>query len=270
MAIGCLSLVGAACGQDPLRGTMVTAFGDVADIKIKAEAGDSRAQVSLGDALDSSYHSREALDWYRKAAEQGNTEGAYHLGHLLLFGGVGIPKEQIVAPDPTEGLPWTYRAATNLFAPALNDMSQALDKGLGTSPNAVGAYAWMQLYAESAQGSIVGHVCLNQMALKLDTTSIQQGQQLANEFKHGQWQPIPEKILAPAKNPASEVVLKLNGVTSGSPALASINGRTLAVGESTKVTLTSGTVNLKCLKIEPKAVLIQIEGEETPRRLTIP
>ena len=108
------------------------------------------------------------------------------------------------------------------------------------------------------------HGYLNQMALKLDTTSIRQGQQLADEFKHGQWQPIPEKSLAPAKSPASEVVLKLNGVTSGSPAFASINGRTLAVGESTKVTLTSGTVNLKCLKIEPKAVLIQKKATPTP------
>ena len=80
--------------QDALRGTMITGFGDIATIKQKAEAGDARSQGLLGDALAANFRSLEALDWYRKAASQGSVQAAYHTGHLLVFGGVGIPKDQ--------------------------------------------------------------------------------------------------------------------------------------------------------------------------------
>jgi hypothetical protein len=247
-----------------LRGTMITGFGDIATIKQKAEAGDARAQVALGDSLSANFYSLEALDWYRKAADQKDTEGAYHAGHLLLFGGVGIPKEQTVKPNPSEGIRWTFQAATNLDPNALHDMSRAYQQGLGVSSNAIQAYAWQQLYAETSPGSAVGKVELNQMALKLDTATIQQAQQLAAEFKQLRWSQPTSRALP------NETNLKVSSIVLGRPRLTVINGKTFEEGESGKVVMNPrGSVAIHCLKIEKDFVVLSVEGEDTPRRLTL-
>lgn len=101
-----------ALAQNPLSGTLTMGLGDVAALKRKAEAGDASAQVALGDALVSNFHAPEALEWYRKAAAQGNVAGEYHVGDLLLFGAPGIPQTLTVRPNHAEGIRWTFRAAT--------------------------------------------------------------------------------------------------------------------------------------------------------------
>jgi hypothetical protein len=253
-----------AQAQDALNGSMTTALGDVASIKQKAEAGDARSQVMLGDALISNFRPLDALDWYRKAASQGNIEAAYHTGHLLLYGGTGIPRDQTVAPNPPEGIRWTFQAATNFYPDALHDMSRANQHGLAVGTNWVQAYAWQQIYAESSSGSLLGKVELNQMALKLDTAVIRQGQQLAVQFKQGNWQPLViEKI-------PDEGNLTLKGIIGGSVPLAMINGKTFAEGESQMLTTKrQGPITVKCIKIEKDFVLVSVEGEESPRRLLL-
>ena len=250
--------------QDALRGTMTTAFGDIAAIKQNAEAGDPRSQVLLGDALVSHFRSLDALGWYRKAAIQGNADGAYHAGHLLLYGGVGIPKDQRVPANASEGIHWTLQAATNFYPDALRDMSQACQKGLGVGTNLLQAYAWQQLYAETSRGSIVGKVELNQMALTLDTAVIREAQELAAKFKQGIWQ------LPPIQKVPGGTNLKLNGLVGGNNPLAIINGKTFAEGESQALTGgQQGPFTVKCIKIGTNSVLISVEGEDMPRRLTM-
>lgn len=250
--------------QDSVRGTMITGFGDMATIKQKAEAGDAHSQGLLGDALAANFRSIDALDWYRKAASQGSVQAAYHTGHLLVFGRVGIPKDQTVSPNPSEGIHWTFQAATNLYADALHDMSRAYQQGLGVGTNMVQAYAWQQLYAETRSGSIVGKVELNQMALKLDTSTIREAQELASQFKGGGWQPLSIQRIP------SESMLKLNGFVTGKTPLAIINGKTFAEGESQMLKgIRPDPIAVKCLKIDKDSVLISVEGEDTPRRLTV-
>jgi len=250
--------------QDALRGTMITGFGDIATIKQKAEAGDARSQGLLGDALAAKFRSLEALDWYRKAASQGSVQAAYHTGHLLVFGGVGIPKDQTVSPNPSEGIHWTFQAATNLYPDALHDMSRAYQQGLGVGSNMVQAYAWQQLYAATGSGSIIGKVELNQMALKLDTATIRQAQEVADQFKRGNWQPVSIQRIPGVS------ALKLNGFVTGNTPLAIINGKTFAAGESQVLTgIQPNPIAVKCIKIDKDSVLISVEGEDTPRRLTI-
>jgi len=250
-------------GEDALRGTMTTAFGDIAAIKQKAEAGDSRSQVLLADALVSNFRSVDALGWYRKAALQGNVEGAYHAGHLLLYGRVGIPKDQIVPENASEGIHWTLQAATNFYPDALHDMSRAYQKGLGVGTNLLQAYAWQQLYAETGPGSIVGKVELNQMALTLDTATTRAAQELAVKFKQGIWQPPP-----PIQKVPDGTSFKLNGLVGGNTPLAIINGKTFAEGESQVLTRGQpGPITVRCIKIDTNSVLISVQGEDAPRRL---
>jgi hypothetical protein len=104
---------------------------------------------------------------------------------------------------------------------------------------------------------------MNELALQLDTRSIQQSQSLAAKFKAGNWQaPVPRAI------PESDTRLKLGGITfGGRTPLAVINGKTVSEGESASVSVKPGTLTIKCLKIEKNSVLITVEGEDTPRML---
>jgi len=177
---------------------------------------------------------------------------------------VGIPKDQIVAANTSEGIRWTLQAATNFYPDALHDMSRAYQKGLGVGTNLLQAYAWEQLYAETSPGSIVGKFELNQMALTLDTTAIRAAQELAAKFKQGIWQSPPIQRSLEGTN------LKLNGLVGGSTPLAIINGKTFAEGESQTLTRgQQGPITVKCLKIDTNSVLISVEGEDAPRRLSM-
>jgi len=263
LALAAILIATVALAQDPLRSTLTMGMGDVAVIRQKAEAGDAAAQVALGDVLASRFHASEALGWYRKAAVQGNVEGEYHVGEMLLFGAFGSPQTLGVGPNHTEGIRWTFMAATNFHAYACWNMAKALQQGLGTSTNLVAAYAWLSLFANTTPGSIVGRVRMNELALQLDTRTVQQAQSLAAQFKAGNWQaPVPRAI------PEGDNRLKLGGISFGAKTpLAVINGKTLSEGESASISVKPGTLTIKCLKIERESVWISVEGEDTPRLL---
>lgn len=237
-------------------------FSDVAATKMKAEAGDPQAQLSLADILTSNFKKAKALVWYRKAAQQGLTDAKSRLGEMLLFGDAGIPSSQSVKANPSEGIRWTFEAATNRDAKAFLNMARALQRGIGVNTNLIEAYAWLQLYSES--DNILGRTWLNQLALKLDTGSIREGQALAVQFKAGHW-----PSLSPRKLAESDSRLKLSGVTWGKTPLATINGKSLAEGESTIILLKEGALRIKCVQIKPDTVLLAIEGENEPHLLTM-
>jgi hypothetical protein len=263
MALAALLIATAASAQNPLSGTLTMGFGDVAALKRKAEAGDAAAQVALGDALASHFHASEALGWYRKAAAQGNVAGEYHVGDMLLFGAPGIPQALVVKPNQTEGIRWTFMAATNYHPYACWNMAKAMRGGLGTSANLVEAYAWLKLFAGTVPGSAVGRVEMNQLALQLDTESLGRAEALAADFKAGKWHaPVARAI------PEGDPRLKLSGITfGGKTSMAMINGKTLSEGESAGLSLKSGPLFIKCLKIEKDSVLISVDGEDAPRVL---
>jgi hypothetical protein len=265
IALAVLLVATAAPAQNPLSGTLTTAFGDVPALKRKAEAGDAGAQVALGEALVSHFRASEALEWYRKAAVQGSVSGQYHVGHMLLFGGPGIPHEFAVKPNHAQGIRWTFMAATNHHAQACHDMASALLEGYGTPKNQIEGYAWLKLYAGMPAGSALGRGELNQLALKMDTDALGRAEALAAEFKAGKWRAPAVRVV-----PEGEPRLKLSGITfGGKVSLAVINGRTLSEGESARVSVGPANVGIKCLRIEKDAVSVSVEGEDTPRVLRL-
>lgn len=254
-----------ARGQDTIKNVITMGFGDMAAIRKRAEAGDATAQNALGGALEGRFKSSEAILWYRRAAKAGNVEAAFNLGRMLMFGGVGLPETYKVRANPVEGIQWTYIAATNFHQQALYNMSQALQTGLGTTTNIIQAYAWLQLYSETPGGSIVGRVRLNELALKLDSAALQQGQKMAARCKQGQWPPLMTRVL-----PEGDQRLKLNGITFGTKvSLALINGKSVAVGDSATIPLKPASLRIKCLEINKDSVLISVEGEDAPRVLRL-
>jgi TPR repeat protein len=94
-----------------------------------AEAGYAPAQVRIGEILDASEFDKEASDWYRKAAEQGDPAGAYRLGHMYAVG-EGLEK------NSEKALYWFNRAAAKNNLLAVRTLAAAYRNGeLGLTIN---------------------------------------------------------------------------------------------------------------------------------------
>jgi hypothetical protein len=229
-------------------------------LRTQAESGDARAQVALGDRLADRFQSTDALVWYQKSAAQGDVEGEFHLGQMLLFGAGGVPDSFAVVPNPPDGLRWTFLAATNLHPMACWNLSKALRRGIGANTNLVESYAWLTVFAQISPGSVAARTGLNEMAVAMDKASVQEAQNLARQFNAGHWR-APVALIPPKVDPG----LKLGGVFYvPSDPVAMINGQLFSQGQSAKIHSRAGAVTIKCLKIEKDSVIVEIEGEETP------
>jgi len=81
----------------------------------------------------------------------------------------------------------------------------------------------------------------------------------------------PVAPVAPSTAPVHVApTLVLRGIV-GSPGrrLAIINNETMELGEESAVRTAAGRVRVKCLQIDPDAVLVQIEGEAQPKKLVM-
>jgi hypothetical protein len=170
-----------------------------------------------------------------------------------------------VAAAPSEGIRWTYIAATNFYTKAFGNLSGAFQRGLGVSTNLVEAYAWLQLYLDVDPNPGLGRLYLNQLALRMDAASIAQAKELAQRYKQRQWPPLLVRQMAD-----QDSRLKLNGITwGGRIPLAIINGKSIAAGEGTTIQVGQKPLWIKVLKIEKSSVSISLEGENEPRVLKL-
>lgn len=262
LLVGLLVITNGASAQPAKRRPVVVPPDDLLTVKRKADAGDAKAQVVLGNRLFENQRCADALIWYRKASAKGSAEADYHVGTMLLHGADTGVANQDVLPNPAEGIQATYRAATNFHAKACRDMSLALQKGLGVEPNRIEAYAWLQLFAERVPAGR-GHEELDSLALKMETRDLEEGQKLAKQFNKRHW---PK--LSVIKSPKVSVPLILDGVTAGGKTpLAVINRRTIAVGETASIPVNGRSFDVKCLAIGEDSVQIEVEGEFEPRWL---
>ena len=269
--------------QDALQYLSTAGFEDVAEVKRKAEAGDASSQYKLANLFIFQTRSADALKWYLKAARQGNPESAYQVGRLLLYGSAGMPHEQAVAANPSEGIRIVFGAAKQGHRDAIYDMYRAYKEGRAVAKDIVQAYAWLQFEVNTSVGLLgSSHKYeLNQLALQVDVATSQEGKRLAALYRSGKWpelvvQPNPEPkptpvtaTPAPASKPPPKpsLNLKLSGIAPGQNPIACINGKLLAVGESATIPTKPQSCVLKCLRIDKDSVLVILEGETEPRKL---
>ena len=101
-----------------------------------AEQGYAPAQVRLGDILDKSEEDVQAVEWYRKAAAQGNAAGEYGLGQMYVKG-EGVKK------DLEQARSHISRAADKGYLDAVVLMMEAYRTGgLGVTVDHAQADAW--------------------------------------------------------------------------------------------------------------------------------
>jgi hypothetical protein len=273
--------------QNPIATGFTMDFGNVSELKQKAEDGDAQAQVKLAGLYTSIGHNADAFALYQKAAAQGDGEAAYQISQMLLFGAWSGIKDQGIEPNPAEGIKATFQLASHFEPRACHNMVQAYRQGLGVAPDPVRAYAWLQIYTGTQPSGLIpaNRMELNQMALTMDVDSLRRAEQLAAQYKAGNWE-SPVILYTPPPSPPAErprtlaealarqsapppqngviVNLKLKAITGS---MAVINDRMIGEGETAKVTVKSGRVSVKCLKIQTNSVVISVEGEDAPRTL---
>ena len=117
-----------------------------------AEAGEAKAQQQVGrifvhDGADL----QQALEWYRKAAEQNYPPAITSLG-VMYERGDGVPK------DATQATMFYKRAAELGYARAQAYYGQNLDLGTGVAKDSKAARMWIERAAK--QCSVIGLVTL--------------------------------------------------------------------------------------------------------------
>lgn len=114
-----------------------------------AESGAPEAQEMLGELYESGVAATQgiqqnyvqAADWYRRAADQGNTQAQFKLGTLYNFG-FGVPQDYALAGF------WDAKAAKQGDASAQFSLGDLYEWGHGVPQDYVQAASWYRRAAE--------------------------------------------------------------------------------------------------------------------------
>lgn len=115
-----------------------------------AQQGDADGQCYLGnmyeegDGVPRDY--AEAVKWYRKAADQGNTTGQCELGGMY-FMGRGVSQNYV------EAMKWYSKAAERGNATAMRNIGNMYEGGHGVSKDCAEAVKWFRMAAEKGDGT---------------------------------------------------------------------------------------------------------------------
>ena len=132
-----------------------------------AADGDAQAQFNPGLRYTTGRgvprNDREAVGWYRKAAEQGNALAQYSLGVMYANGPRFVCLYRCgVARDDAEAVAWYRKAAEQGNADAQNNLGSMYATGRGVRRNDVEAVAWYRKAAE--QGNALAQQNLERMS----------------------------------------------------------------------------------------------------------
>jgi uncharacterized protein len=154
-----LLLVSCAVMKLSAQGTNTDLVERFAEVKAKAEAGDPKAQLTLGGLYEQgdgvSTNISEAIKWWRKSASRGNVDAQVVLGQTYFYG-------TEIAQDQTEGLKWYRKAAEQGSAFAQYNLGNFYNSGNGVVKDEVEAVKWyrkaaIQGDAESERDLGVGY-----------------------------------------------------------------------------------------------------------------
>jgi len=127
-------------------------------VRTAASEGDEEAQVMLGICYfsgqsDFSQDFAEAAQWYRKAAEQGDSAGQEALGAMYEYGR-GVPQ------DYAESFQWFHKAAEQGVADAQDNLAVLYLYGSGVEKNYAKALQWFRKAADQGDPAALGNLGL--------------------------------------------------------------------------------------------------------------
>jgi TPR repeat protein len=153
--------------------------GDFENTLKKADKGDAKAQINLGDmfydgkGVPKDY--KKALHWWAKAAEQGNAEAQYNLGWMYQ-NGKGVPQNYKQAAY------WFTKAAEQGDAEARAGLGMLYYEGQGVPKDYKLSYVWFSL--ATAQGYEEVIYIRDKIANLLLPHQLAEAQDLAAQFHH--------------------------------------------------------------------------------------
>jgi TPR repeat protein len=150
-----------------------------------AAAGDARAQSMLGllyyNGLGVPMDHKEAMNWFRRAADQDDADAEFYLG-ALFSEGQGVPL------DYAEAAKWYRLAADRGHAKAQYNLGHFYAEGHAGERDNVSAYVWFNLAAAHFPTSDVGNVAAavdnrSLMATRMTPDQITEAQKRTREWK---------------------------------------------------------------------------------------
>lgn len=160
--------------------------GAMSPLRRAALAGHAKAQALLAEILDRTDFDEDAVDLYRKAAAQGDPDGMFGLGTMIVSG-EGVKK------DPAAGRVWIQKAAELGHLQAINVMAQGYIKAeLGISPaerDTPEALAWVKRaaaneYLPAIDALAAAYATGNGYGLAVDRALADQYQAQANRIRN--------------------------------------------------------------------------------------
>jgi len=141
----------------------------------------ANGQFDLGRRHDegNSPDLQQALEWYRKAAEQGHAAAQFNLG-MMYAQGRGVPR------DDAEALNWIRQAAEGGDAGAQHNLGGRCHRAslrvryVDSSEDRIEAYKW--LYLAAAQGYHGSAAACERVTISMSSDEVVQGNQRAASF----------------------------------------------------------------------------------------
>lgn len=218
--------------------------------------------VANGLRLEEQNDFAAALKLFAKAAEQGNAEGAFRAGLILLSGRAAENDSQAnsVAEDLPRAVLFLKQAANGEHSEAMRVLGACFAKGRGVVRDRVEACKWWSLAAN--RGDAPAKEYYNSLVFELDGAERAEVHRRITGF-------VP-RIARPAA-PAVSVVpdrLRLNGISGAeSRRIALINNQAFSAGEQKKVPLAGTNLLVRCVEIGATTVRIQTNG--APEMVTL-
>jgi len=223
----------------------------LAQIKAAAARGDAKAQTQLGASYISSGNHDEAVKWFRRAAEQGDTEAQYWLGNHLLARMSQVAKDkEAAARESREAVKWLTMGATKGHPPSQFQLGRCYEGGAGVKADKIEAY-----YLASKHGSMSAKTSLDRLILNFTSEEIAEGQNRADSFVVGK---------APSDEPRKQAILgELTLKAIAGPEqnrVALVNNHQFGVGDEATLELNGESVKVRCLEIRERSVVLSVIG----------
>ena len=226
------------------------------ETRLAAEKGDPQAEHKMGEVFLARRDYATAFNWFQKAADQGVLDSQYRLGQFLLDGKPKIPK------DPDKGLEWLLITANEGHKLAQSDLANCFESGKVVNRDIVEAYKWHRLLQRKPVVSDLDQ--MNRFVLEMTHQQIEEGEKRASEWKPHQT--TAEEMLQALY--LNRIVLK--GIAgSAGHRMAIINGQPIERGQAAKVNVSKKALEVRCLEIKEKSVVISIEGVNQPKELVL-
>lgn len=159
-----------------------TACAEVDEGKITAlaEQGNAEAQYNLAMMLFNGelvlFGIDEAVDWLRKAAEQGHAGAQYMMGNAYYFG------YEPLLQDYQQAVVWYRKAADHCHYPAQSELGKLYAEGEGMPRDYQQAYAWYSVLAANMPDDAGTIAKRDDMAKKLTPAALAKAQALAGQY----------------------------------------------------------------------------------------